>query len=595
MSDARFKFTADTANFDKGANKITSSLGSIKTLAAGVVGGLTAFGAAGVAKGIGAITSGVKDSILSASKAAAAYETMGTQLKVLTGSAETAAKLLRDITKLGVETPLEQTDLQSTTKLLLGFGIEVKEIIPDLRMLGDLAMGNGEKLQSLARAFGKVSSTGRLTTEDLNMFTDAGVNMAGMLSTQMEMSVSELRKTIEDGGVSFDDLKEAMVTATSKGGPFNDMMRKVAGTSEGMLSNFADNINGLKKAMGTGINEGLKTLLGSVNEELPKLTASATQFGEQIGKFLVRITPEITKFVSFINDELSKGKGLTDTITNAFVNAITSQPVMQAMEKLGAAIGQQIYNTSIAGKPKDMLLGKDKVNPDDVPKPGLLQKSYTNFETWTNEMDVATKMASIKVRQWLDDIDRSLILPSFKEKTRGAYEQRKYERQEEITKLTGVNVEALWTTKGMQLGNAMWSAVAMANTRQSSRFMHELDEQLDQIISNISDSIKNMKKSKAFTEDNTDTRFIKNQKKNSYEEWRRLNTDPNFIKNMKKRVEPKFDPFTPLASHMQKIGGAGKFGHHPMMSETKKTNSILTKHTELLTKLVFKGEKISFQ
>ncbi len=594
MSDAKFKFTADTANFEKGAGKITSSLDSIKTLAAGVAGGLTALGIGSIAKGIGAIAGSVKDSIISASKAAASYETMGTQLKVLTGNADVAAKLLRDITKLGAETPLEQTDLQSTTKLLLGFGIQVKDIIPDLKMLGDLGMGNGEKLQSLARAFGKVSSTGRLTTEDLNMFTDAGVNMAGMLANQMDMSVSEIRKTIEDGGVSFDDLKQAMVTATSAGQPFNNMMRNVSRTSEGVLSNFADNINVLKVAMGEGVNEGLKTLLISVNGQLPTLTKSATEFGKQIGEFLARITPEAAKFIETINKGLEE-KGFADTVTTAFVNALTSDPVLQAIEKLGAAIGKQIYNTSVSGKPKDLPVGKDKDKADIEERPGLLQRSYSNFESWTNEMDIATKAASIRARQWVDDLDRSLILPSFKEKTRGAYEQRKYERQQEMTNLTGVNPENLFGSLQVAKFIKAVEYRLMGGTDSSMYLGDQFVKKMDKLIDGIKKSVKNYKEPSLFTEYNTDPNFVRNQKKNTYEEWRRANTDPDFIKNMKKRIEPKFDVFTPLASHMQKIGGAGKFGHHPMLSETKKTNSILTKHTDLLTKLVFKGEKISFQ
>lgn len=97
-------------------------------------------------------------------------ETYTTNFKVMLGSQEDAIKRVNYLKDLAAKTPYELTDLADATQTLLAFQVPANETNKILNQLGDIAMGNKERLSSLALVFGQVSSAGRLTGQDLLQF-----------------------------------------------------------------------------------------------------------------------------------------------------------------------------------------------------------------------------------------------------------------------------------------------------------------------------------------------------------------------------------------------------------------------------------------
>ena len=83
------------------------------------------------------------------------------------GSAEKAQKMMNDLKGFAAKTPFELTDLANASTTLLAFGEDVEQLMPDLKMLGDISFGNAEKFKGLALVFGQVQSQGRLMGQDL--------------------------------------------------------------------------------------------------------------------------------------------------------------------------------------------------------------------------------------------------------------------------------------------------------------------------------------------------------------------------------------------------------------------------------------------
>lgn len=88
-------------------------------------------------------------------------------LTTLLGSADKAKSLLNDLKEMAATTPFETTDLISATQTMIGFGLSAEDSQKYLSHIGDIAMGDSEKLKGLSLAFAQVQSTGKLTGQDL--------------------------------------------------------------------------------------------------------------------------------------------------------------------------------------------------------------------------------------------------------------------------------------------------------------------------------------------------------------------------------------------------------------------------------------------
>jgi tape measure domain-containing protein len=166
-------------------------------------------------------------------------------------------------------------------------------------MLGDVSMGNGQTLQQLALVFGQITSAGRLMGQDVLQLINAGFNPLVQISKRTGESMLELKKRMESGGISSDEVAQAFKDATSQGGLFEGMLAKVAATTEGKISNLSDNIAKLKRDFGIGFNEGLKVALDAANEKLPKLEAAFKTAGDNMGNALTdAVSGNYTKMIA---------------------------------------------------------------------------------------------------------------------------------------------------------------------------------------------------------------------------------------------------------------------------------------------------------
>ena len=83
------------------------------------------------------------------------------------GNAEAAKDMYDRISEYGKVTPYDKAGLIDAQTTLMQFGVEGEKAFTILRQIGDIAMGDKRKMQSLALAFGQVSSNGKLMGQDL--------------------------------------------------------------------------------------------------------------------------------------------------------------------------------------------------------------------------------------------------------------------------------------------------------------------------------------------------------------------------------------------------------------------------------------------
>src|SRR5690349_3340656 len=122
-------------------------------------------GTAAIAAGLGGLT-------VFGLKSAAALEQTQIGIESLLGSAQEAQKFIGELQKFAAKTPFEFAGVADASKRILAFGQAVgitrDEVIPTLSVVGDLVsvLGGGqESIDSVLRAFGQISSKGRVQQE----------------------------------------------------------------------------------------------------------------------------------------------------------------------------------------------------------------------------------------------------------------------------------------------------------------------------------------------------------------------------------------------------------------------------------------------
>jgi tape measure domain-containing protein len=181
-------------------------------------------------------------------------EMTNVSFEVLLGNAERARKMITGINDFAAKTPFEQRGLMDAAKMMLSFNIAQEKIMPNLKMIGDIAMGDANKMNSLTLAYSQMSSAGKLMGQDLLQMINAGFNPLQEIARTTGKSMAVLKKEMSEGKIPVEMVEAAFRSATMEGGKFFGMMEKMSQKAGGKLSTV---LGTLKQ---TGAEIGLKLL-----------------------------------------------------------------------------------------------------------------------------------------------------------------------------------------------------------------------------------------------------------------------------------------------------------------------------------------------
>lgn len=186
---------------------------------------------------------------------------------LLGGNKKQAEELLQTLKETAKTTPYETSQLVKATQTMMAFGISAKDAQKYLNQIGDISMGNAEKLSGLTLAFSQVQSAGRLTGQDLLQMINQGFNPLNIISKETGESMASLKERMSQGGVSAQEVAHAFEIATSKGGLFYKGMEKGSKTTEGRISTLKDSF----KKMTGSLTESLLPVLQKLVISLTKV------------------------------------------------------------------------------------------------------------------------------------------------------------------------------------------------------------------------------------------------------------------------------------------------------------------------------------
>ena len=287
----------------------------------------------------------------------AQMESYLTNFKVMLGDEQLAAEKLEEIRRMAASTPFSLSDLTEGTQTLLQFGIAADDTTGVLKRLGDISLGNADKLQTLVRAYGKMSSAQKVTLENVNMMIDAGFNPLNQICDATGESMSALYKRISDGKVSFNELEAAVAAATSEGGQFYNGMLEASQNFNGRLSTLKDNVAALTGELTSGLFSALGDILVKANELVVSITeddAKMAALKETIGVLTAAVVA-VTAAVLSYKATVAAATAIT-ALHTAATTAMAAAHKAAAAGATGLQVAQAALNTVLSANPIGLVV-----------------------------------------------------------------------------------------------------------------------------------------------------------------------------------------------------------------------------------------------
>lgn len=267
-------------------------------------------------------------------------ESLSISFETLLGSKDLANQFFGELKDFAIQTPLMLNDLASGAQTMLGFNIDAEKVIPTLKQIGDISMGDSERFKSLTLAFSQMSATGKLMGQDLLQMINAGFNPLTIMSERTGKSISQLKDEMSAGAISSEMVAQAFADATAEGGKFHGMLQKQSKGLKGQISNLQGAIDDMFNSIGEK-SEGLLT--GGV-----EVATSLVKNYEDVGKALLTLVSIYGAYKAAViaTVVVQKAAALADTI----------RLVMMFRKELGLlTAAQQALNMTAMANPYILL------------------------------------------------------------------------------------------------------------------------------------------------------------------------------------------------------------------------------------------------
>ena len=295
-------------------------------------------------------------------------ESLEISFATLLGSTDKAKELFGAIREFEVKTPMTLEPLAKGAQTLLGFGVAAEKVMPILKQIGDISMGNAERFQSLVLAFAQASANGKLMGQDLLQMINAGFNPLNQMSKDTGKSIAELRDEMSKGTISAEDMEKAFASATAEGGQFYGMLEKQSEGINGALSNLEGAWNSMLNEIGSSQQSvfvsGVNLLTNMVehydvflNAILSVAAAYGTYKAALMAVWVVEKARNLTESIRLIM-MFRKELGLLTAAQQAFnITAWANPYVLLAAAIIGVVTALVLYtdSTSNAEKAQEKL------------------------------------------------------------------------------------------------------------------------------------------------------------------------------------------------------------------------------------------------
>lgn len=213
----------------------------------------------------------------------AAMEGYRNQFEALLGDADKAHKLVDEIQLLAKVSPLGMEELARQAVQLVNQNTPLENVVSTLEMLGNLALGDKNKFEAVARAYTQILSKGQLMAQEIYQLGDAGVPVKEIMTMYggdryADGSWYSQKMTDPTFKIMAEDMVTAFAGATAEGGKWHDYMFKMMDTWLGQTDRLGEEA---RENLGAFTLPFFETAKSDV---LPRLSESLGMFGTWVSE-----------------------------------------------------------------------------------------------------------------------------------------------------------------------------------------------------------------------------------------------------------------------------------------------------------------------
>ncbi|MBQ0159898.1 MAG: hypothetical protein KBT28_04660 [Bacteroidales bacterium] len=199
------------------------------------------------------------------------FQQLEIAFETMLGSAERSTRLMNQLVDTAARTPFDLKGVADGAKQLLAYGIAAEDVNSTLVHLGDIAAGLSIPLNNLVYLYGTTMTQGRMFTQDLHQFMGRGIPLAEELAKQFGVAKSEVGELVTAGKVGAEEFNKAIMSISSEGGKFYNLMEKQSASLTGQISNLQDAWDVAKNDIGKSMEGLASTAIGAATTVVENL------------------------------------------------------------------------------------------------------------------------------------------------------------------------------------------------------------------------------------------------------------------------------------------------------------------------------------
>ena len=268
-------------------------------------------------------------------KEASTLQSVRASFESLTGSAESARKVMAQLNKFSLETAFSADDINAAARTLLGAGVSVDKLGSRMKWLGDIAGATGANLGQLVLPVSQALAKGKLDTQDFYQILNSGAGkVREVLQNELnKRGLGDVMTALSKGKVSAEILETALKTAASEGGFAFNGAAKQAQTFDGRMSNLQETISNVGLEL-IGVNKAT----GEIDPN--GIFAQMSEKVEKATKWLEENKEKIKDVAQIIINNIQPAMITLTALWASFKAIVVTSQIVDAITKISDAVGK---------------------------------------------------------------------------------------------------------------------------------------------------------------------------------------------------------------------------------------------------------------
>ena len=258
----------------------------------------------------------------SVGKATARLDAMGKAtnvMSILSGSTEKASQVVQGLTDAVSDTAYGLDAAATSTQKLATSGLDldgsarmVKNLMDAVSFYGD---GTNETLENVVDAMAKMNSSGKISADQWQRLTDAGIPVLKIFAEKTGKSMAEVYDAFSKGKISAQDFDAILTDALENG---TQSFPAVAGKAKEMAGSFATSFSNMSARIAIGVANVITAFNSFVQDSgLPSIQTMIADFGSVIKNGLNWVADNMPAILNGIIDLVKKVGDSMPNLTNA--------------------------------------------------------------------------------------------------------------------------------------------------------------------------------------------------------------------------------------------------------------------------------------